>query len=178
MTATSAPATRTDSPFLAGNYAPVTDEITVDELEIEGTLPAALDGSYLRTGPNPLGDAPRPYHWFIGDGMIHGIRLRDGRASYRNRWVRTDPIAQRLGEQPVGGPAQPMYDTSNTNVLAFAGRTLSLTEGTYPYVLDDDLRTVARTGFDGTLQHGLTAHPKIDPVTGELHAFSYWWEAP
>lgn len=170
--------TRTTSPFLTGNYAPVSDEITVDDIEIEGVVPPTLTGTYLRTGPNPLGDAPDPYHWFLGDGMVHGIHLGDGRASYRNRWVRTAPVSERLDEMPVDGPAQPLYDSSNTNVTSFAGRVLSFTEGAYPYELSPELDTLQRFGFDGTLPHGLTAHPKIDPVTGELHAFSYWWEDP
>jgi len=171
------PVTTTDA-FLSGNYAPVANEITVDELEVEGNVPPALSGSYLRAGPNPLGDPPQPYHWFIGDGMLHNVGLADGRASYRNRWVRTASIADRLGEAPVDGPPQPLYDSSNTNVISFAGRILSLTEGTYPYEVSPDLETVRRFGFDGTLPHGLTAHPKVDPVTGELHAFSYWFEEP
>jgi carotenoid cleavage dioxygenase len=166
-------------PFLLGNYAPVSDEVTLTDLEVEGRIPAALEGRYLRTGPNPLVAPIGPHHWFTGDGMVHGIELKGGRAtSYRNRWVRTDVLAAALGEAPVDGPAQPMYDTSNTNVLAFAGRILSLTEGCYPYELSPELDTLRRLDPGAALPHGLTAHPKIDPVTGELHAFSYWWEEP
>ncbi|HEX2849740.1 MAG TPA: carotenoid oxygenase family protein [Acidimicrobiales bacterium] len=168
------------SRYLEGGYAPVDREVTVagGELEVEGRIPPALAGRYLRTGPNPVGEAPRPYHWFLGDGMVHGIELRGGRASwYRNRWVRTAAVSAALGEEPVGGPGQPMYDSSNTNVLGFAGRILSLTEGCYPYVLGPELDTLGLLDA-GTLPHGMTAHPKVDPVTGELHAFSYWWEAP
>ena len=79
---------------------------------------------------------------------------------------------------PSGGPAQPAYDSSNTNVLAFAGRILSLTEGCYPYELSAELDTLRRLDPGHPLPHGMTAHPKVDPVTGELHAFSYWWDAP
>lgn len=169
----------TAHPFLSGNYAPVADEITDLDLEVEGVLPEPLrNGTYLRTGPNPIGDPGENYHWFIGDGMIHAFDIRAGKASYRNRWVRTSEATSKLGEPAVPGPAQPMYDSSNTNVLAFNGRILSLTEGTYPYEMSRELDTLTRVGFGGVLPHGLTAHPKIDPVTGELHAFSYWWEAP
>ncbi len=156
----------------------MTDEVTLDDVEVEGSLPPTLSGSYLRAGPNPLGDPPQPYHWFIGDGMLHRIGLGEGVASYRNRWVRTASVTDRLGETPVDGPTQPLYDVSNTNVMSFAGRVLSMTEGTYPYEVSADLDTLRRVGFDGTLPHGLTAHPKVDPLTGELHAFSYWFEAP
>ena len=166
------------NPYLAGNYAPVPDEITATELPTSGRLPEALAGRYFRTGPNPHGTPIEPYHWFLGEGMIHGVRIADGRAEwYRNRWVRTDPVADALGEPHRPGPAQPMYDMSNTNVLGFGGRILSLTEGAYPYELTPDLDTVRR--FDGgVLPHGMTAHPKVDPRTHELVGFSYWWEAP
>jgi carotenoid cleavage dioxygenase len=170
--------TASTHPFLTGNYAPVRDEITVDALEIEGTVPDTLQGTYLRTGPNPYADPGEHYHWFLGDGMIHAFDLRAGRASYRNRWVRTSAITNQTGEPAVPGPAQPMYDSSNTNVLAFRGHILSLTEGAYPYEMSRELETLKRVGFGGELPHGLTAHPKIDPVTGELHAFSYWWDTP
>ncbi|MPY96222.1 MAG: carotenoid oxygenase [Acidimicrobiia bacterium] len=167
------------NPFLAGNYAPVTDEATVVDLETHGRIPGHLVGRYLRTGPNPMGEVGPNHHWFTGDGMVHGIELAGGRARwYRNRWVRTDAVAAALGEEAVGGPRQPMYDSSNTNVVGFAGRILSLTEGCYPYELSPELDTRRRLDVGGPLPHGLTAHPKVDPVTGELHAFSYWWDAP
>ena len=95
-------------PYLSGGYAPTANEVEVHDLETIGQLPAALTGRYLRTGPNPIDVPDGPYHWFIGDGMVHGIRLDDGRArSYRNRWVRTDAVADRLGEPRRDGPAQP-----------------------------------------------------------------------
>jgi carotenoid cleavage dioxygenase-like enzyme len=167
------------SAFLSGNYAPVADEATVEDLEVDGLVPEALSGRYVRTGPNPFGQAPQPYHWFTGEGMVHGIHLEGGRAvSYRNRWVRTDGIAEKAGEPAVEGPAQPLYDMSNTNVVPFVGQLLSLTEGCYPYVLSPDLDTLRRWDVGGPLPHGLTAHPKVDPETGELLGFSYWFEEP
>jgi carotenoid cleavage dioxygenase len=140
-------------------------------------LPRELNGTLYRNGPNPQFPSPTA-HWFVGDGMLHAFHLENGKASYRNRWVRTDPVAQHLGEPAVGGPSQPLYDSSNTNVVGFAGKILSLTEGCYPYELSRQLETVCRVDFDSTLPHGLTAHPKVDPVTGELHGFAYWWEEP
>ena len=41
------------NPFLAGNFAPVQDEITTDELTVIGELPADLSGMFVRNGPNP-----------------------------------------------------------------------------------------------------------------------------
>ncbi|MGH8977874.1 MAG: carotenoid oxygenase family protein [Acidimicrobiia bacterium] len=171
--------TVTENPFLTGNYGPVTQELTATDLPLTGTIPQELRGQYLRTGPNPYRMPEGPYHWFMGDGMVHGVDLRDGRASwYRNRWVRTDEVARAMGEDPVSGPVPPMYDASNTNVLRHAGRVLSLTEGSMPYELSRELDTLGRLDFGGPLPTGLTAHPKIDPVTGELHAFSYWFSEP
>ena len=168
----------TTNPYLSGNYAPIPDEVTFTDLEVVGTIPEALDGRYLRTGPNPHVAPPEPHHWFVGDGMIHGVELQGGKAkSYRNRWVRTDTIADFLGESRVDGPKQPLFDASNTNVLGFAGNILSLTEGALPYLLDRDLNTIGRFNT-GDLPRGMTAHPKIDPRTKQLVGFSYGFAAP
>lgn len=167
----------TDNPYLNGNYAPVREEITAHDLEVTGTIPEYLDGRYLRIGPNPLGDPdPARYHWFLGDGMAHGLRLRDGEAQwYRNRWVRSAAVARRLGETWRGGPTAGGFDfAANTNILEQGGRTLAIVEaGGRPYELTDELETVGPSDFCGTLFGGYSAHPKRDPVTGELHAVSY-----
>jgi carotenoid cleavage dioxygenase len=166
--------------YLEGNFAPVADEVTAFDLPVEGAIPPELSGQFLRIGPNPI-TAPDPatYHWFTGHGMVHGVQLGDGRAQwYRNRWVRTDPVAEELGEEPVEGPKPKIFDSSNTNVLAFAGQTLALTEMCIPYELTAELGTVARTDFGGPLTNGFTAHPKVDPVTGDLHGFGYGIEPP
>jgi carotenoid cleavage oxygenase len=170
--------TLTENPFLAGNYGPVHEERTETDLVVEGRVPAELRGRYLRIGPNPFADPTGPYHWFVGDGMVHGVELGNGTARYRNRWVRTDEIARAMGESPVEGPTPPMYDTSNTHVIGHAGRILALTEGAMPYELSPGLDTLRRTDFGGPLPNGFTAHPKVDPVTGELLAFSYWFAEP
>ena len=168
------------NPYLQGNFAPVYDELTATELRVHGRIPDALCGRYLRNGPNPLSpQEPSTYHWFVGDGMVHGIRLRDGRAEwYRNRWVRSDAVARALGESPRGGAAAhaDMDFAANTNVIGYAGRTFAIVEaGGRPYELDDELETIGRCDFDGTLEGGYTAHPKRDPLTGELYSVSYFF---
>jgi carotenoid cleavage dioxygenase-like enzyme len=91
--------------FLQGSFAPVAKEITAFDLPVTGRVPAGLSGRYLRNGPNPLGLDDPDYHWFLGAGMVHGVRLRDGRAEwYRNRWVRSKAVAEALGEK---WPAKP-----------------------------------------------------------------------
>lgn len=179
MTLTPAPAAT--SPYLQGPFAPIDVEHTAFDLEVVGTLPPELDGRYLRNGPNPLQDPdPANYHWFLGDGMVHGLRLRDGKAEwYRNRWVRSTAISERLGEEPKPGARHSGMDTANTNVIGHAGRTLAIVEaGARPVELTDELETICHTDLGGTLPHGYTAHPKRDPRTGELHAISYWWGRP
>jgi carotenoid cleavage dioxygenase len=162
--------------YLEDVFAPIAQEYTLTDLKVQGTIPGHLDGRYLRNGPNPIGEIdPQLYHWFIGDGMVHGIRLRDGRAEwYRNRWVRGPHAALALGEQPPRGHFGGSPMGANTNVIGHAGKTLALVEaGQANYELTDELDTVGVCDFDGTIAGGYTAHPKRDPDTGELHAVSY-----
>jgi carotenoid cleavage dioxygenase-like enzyme len=158
---------------LRGNGRPITEERTLTDLAVRGAVPAELDGRYVRNGANPYtGTSSHP---FFGDGMVHGVRLRGGRAEwYRNRYVRTpfidDPSVDILD------PAVMMDMTAskaNTHVVGHAGRILALEEGHFPYVLDGGLDTVGPIDFDGRLTGSFTAHPKICPVTGELLAFGY-----
>lgn len=163
------------NPYLAENFAPVATELTELQLEVTGHLPASLTGSFLRIGPNPVsvGDAAR-HSWFPGAGMLHGVQLRDGAAlAYRNRYVRTTPITTEFGEAAVPGPPPVGFDGSNTNVVPFGGRILSITEGSLPYVVTAEGATIERVDFPGGLSHGLNAHCKFDPATGELHNVSY-----
>lgn len=169
------------SPYLTANYGPVRDELTVTELEVEGAIPPELSGRYLRNGPNPDPIPDGYYHWFLGDGMIHGIELGAGRASwYRNRWVRTDSFNSRHDAEPAPGPPDvfPLGNPANTNVVGHAGRIFALCEVGLPYELTRDLSTIGRTDFGGKLGSPMTAHPKIDPVTGEMHFFGYSFTPP
>jgi len=163
--------------YLAGSHAPVTEEVTAFDLPVEGAIPEELAGRYLRNGPNPLGDVdPETHHWFTGDGMVHGVRIRDGRAEwYRNRYVGSKALAEARGEDDIPGPN---WNDSprgpNTNVGGFAGTTWAMVEaGGCPVELTYELETVGRNDFFGTLPGAFTAHPKVDPATGELHAMAY-----
>ena len=162
--------------YFCGNFAPVSEEHTETDLSIVGTLPADLNGRYLRNGPNPLGEVDRAsHHWFLGAGMVHGVRLAEGRALwYRNRWVRSPEIVEALGEA-VGG--RRLGSANNTHVIGLAGRTWALVEaGAPPVELTDTLETVGANPFFGTLKDGaFTAHPKVDADTGDLHAVAYHW---
>lgn len=168
----------TTNPFLSDGFAPVRDEHHITDLSVTGSLPPELDGRFLRIGPNPIDPDPASYHWFTGAGMVHGIRLGDGRAQwYRNRWVRSPDVRRRLGE-PVSTPTDHADDdwSPNTNLAVLGGRLHAVMEGgPIPYALTDDLETVGPSDLDGTLRHAFSGHPKLDPRTGETHAVAYWW---
>lgn len=178
----------TDNPLLdaESNYQPIDVEYDLPALPVIGELPRELDGTLFRNGPNPQFTPidPRQHHWFAGDGMVHAFTLRDGRAGYRNRWVRTD---KWLAENAAGrslfsgfacpsDPDSQVADTgiANTNILWHAGRLLALEEGHLPFELDrTTLATRGVQSFAAALEGPFTAHPKIDPVSGELVFFGY-----
>ncbi|WP_019629382.1 carotenoid oxygenase family protein [Actinomadura atramentaria] len=169
----------TEAPaWLEGHLAPVPDEIDALDLEVTGTLPPELTGRFFRNGPNPRpGEASG--HWFTGHGMIHGVRLRDGRAEwYRNRWVRTTQftddapfVREDLTFDRAAVPA-------NTHVVPHADKIFALVEVGFPYELTPELDTVGPCDFGGRLTTAMTAHPKQDPVTGELLFFGYGFLPP
>ncbi len=165
-------------PFLSGIHEPLKAEVTLTDLAVTGVLPPALDGRYLRIGPNPVAPNAAAYHWFTGDGMVHGLRIKDGKALwYRNRWIRSNAVADALDVAPAPGLRHLGFDTVNTNVVAIGKRTFALVEaGAYPVELSETLDEQAFNPFDMTLKGSYTAHPHRDPLTGETHAICY--EAP
>lgn len=161
--------------FLTGIHAPMHEELTLTDLAVTGAIPVELSGRYLRIGPNPFKPDPRGYHWFTGDGMVHGLRLKDGKALwYRNRYVRSNRLESDGGPTAAPGPRHGGFDTVNTNIVRIAGKTMALVEaGSTPVELSDDLETIAYSDFGGGLRGPFTAHPHQDPKTGELHAITY-----
>jgi carotenoid cleavage dioxygenase-like enzyme len=159
--------------WLTGNLAPTFEEHTITELEVSGAIPPELNGLYVRNGPNPT--AGWTAHWFLGQGMVHGVALKTGRAMwYRNRFVRT-PLYFNPNEPRVK-PKQPMdrrYSLANTHVIRHAGKILALEEGSFPWVISDELETLSPWNFEGRLRTAMTAHPRICPITGELLFFAY-----
>ncbi|MFF2776014.1 carotenoid oxygenase family protein [Streptomyces sp. NPDC058052] len=164
--------------YLLGNFAPVTEEVTAYDLPVTGRIPAHLDGRYLRNGPNPLGiEDPAAHIWTLGAGMVHGVRIRDGRAEwYRNRWVRSGAVADRLGEPRRGTPVDERSDISpNVQVAAVDGRTYALIEGgILPYELTYELDTVGPCALGATPEgYSANAHSLFDPRRGELHSLAF-----
>ncbi|TYK10433.1 carotenoid 9,10(9',10')-cleavage dioxygenase 1 [Cucumis melo var. makuwa] len=196
--------------YLSGNFAPVHDETPpITDLPVKGYLPECLNGEFVRVGPNPKFSPVAGYHWFDGDGMIHGLRIKDGKASYVSRYVRTS----RLKQEEYFGAAKFMKigdlkgffglimvnmqmlraklkvldvsygtGTGNTALIYHHGKLLALSEGDKPYVIkvleDGDLQTLGLLDYDKRLTHTFTAHPKVDPVTGEMFTFGYSHSPP
>jgi carotenoid cleavage dioxygenase len=157
-------------PFhLDGNFAPVFDELTVTDLPVTGAIPKELCGRFFRNGSNPKSGTSA--HWFLGNGMIHGVRLENGRAVwYRNRYVRTPA----LEDSAASGDGKDMTASlANTHVICHAGKVLALEEGHFPWELSKELETVGAHDFGGKLKSAMTAHPRICPETGELLFFGY-----
>lgn len=163
--------------WLSGNFAPVEKEIEAFDLAITGALPPELSGVFMRTGPNPAREPSA--HWFLGDGMVHGVRIEKGRARwYRNRYVKT-PLRERgLSTRDPAVFGDRRASTANTNIIRHAGRILALEEAHFPYEITGDLETEGCVDFAGKLTTPLTAHPKICPTTGEMLAFGYSFMPP
>ncbi len=162
-------------PYLTGIHKPMKDENTIENLQVTGSIPPTLDGRYMRIGPNPVKEEnPADYHWFAGEGMGHAIRIKDGQALwYHNRWMRSNAVSDALGEERKPG-RRSRSDIANTNIIQHAGRTYAIVEaGGLPVELDNALETIAHNPFDETLDTSFSAHPHLDPKTGELHAICY-----
>jgi carotenoid cleavage dioxygenase len=189
-----------DHPYRTGPWRPQTTEWRADDLTVvEGEIPADLDGIYLRNTENPLHPALKFYHPFEGDGMLQIVGFRDGKAFYRNRFVRTEAFE---AEQEAGGSLWPgiteplslakadhgwgartmLKDASSTDVVVHRGTAL-----TSFYQCGDLYRVDAYSGetkgkedWNGgfPFDWGVSAHPKVDERTGEMLFFNYSKTAP
>jgi carotenoid cleavage dioxygenase-like enzyme len=161
-------------------------ESSVTELDVEeplamtGSLPPDLEGLFVRNGPNrTAADVP----WCAGDGMVHSVGIRAGRAtSYRNRWIRTEAFSRSMGLDAPHGPRELGADATNANVVFHAGRLLALGRSGLPIRLTARLATLGTEDFDGMLTTGLGPHPRHDARTGSLSALcadparpDTWW---
>ncbi len=180
--------------FLEGCFAPIDEEYTHAELKITGEVPRDLNGSFYRNGPNvkfaPRGD----YHLFAGDGMTHAFHIEDGKVGYRNRWIETAKfrMENELGRCVVN-PMNP-FDCedgyldfvltdkdglANTACVWHGGRMLILEEGHQPFEVDPlTLEAKGTYNFNDKLTTAMTAHPKLDPVSGEMIFFAYMGSGP
>lgn len=177
-----------DSPFFRGLLAPVRNEREDPDLKVSGKVPAGLNGMFVRNGPNaqfaPLG----AYHPFDGDGMIHAVYFENGRARYRNRWLISKGLLAerkrgracygsvaefRMPDADVMEEAGPLKNTGNTHTVRHGGRYFGLMEAGKPTQFSRELETLGEYDFAGKLEGAMTAHPKLDPVTGDMVFFGY-----
>ena len=175
-----------DHPNLVGGYAPIQMECDAPDLIVEGELPLDLNGTLYRNGPNPQ-FAPRgQYHWFGGDGMVHAFQIDQGKVAYSNRWARTVKwnLENQAGESLFAAfnpmendPRVANVETNgiaNTNVIWHGNKLLALVESNAPFELDPvTLESIGSWTFNNKLKGAMSAHPKIDPETGEMLLFAY-----
>ena len=175
-----------DHPQLQGNFAPIRMECDVDDVVVRGELPRDLDITYYRNGPDPQFPPRHDHHWFAGDGMLHMFRIQNGGVRYRNRWVRTGKWqAERRERRSLVNPFNPLQNDraargmqddglANTNIVWHAGKLLALEEAHPPFEIDPEtLDSIGAWRFDDHLEGPMTAHPKLDPITGEMLFFGY-----
>lgn len=176
-------------PYLNGAWTPNFTEYDAEDMEVIGQIPSDIDGVYVRNTENPVQEPLGNYHPFDGDGMIHTMSFRDGKAVYRNRFVRTKGFnaEQEAGEalwagiannprtskRPGWGAQGHVKDSSSTDVVVHAGQILS----TFWQCGDGyriDPYTLEQHGAERwTPLEGISAHPKVDESTGELLFFNY-----
>ncbi|MEM8498981.1 MAG: carotenoid oxygenase family protein [Pseudomonadota bacterium] len=157
--------------YLKDNFAPTFEELNDTSLQVEGEIPSALNGRFLRNGPNP--QTGWSDHWFLGNGMIHGVELADGGANwYRNRYVQT-PLYADPNADAMGALMDPRASAANTHVIHHAGKILALEEAHLPFEMSTELDTVGAYDFAGKLATPMTAHPKVCSLTGEMMFFAY-----
>ncbi len=183
-----------DHPYLNGAWTPNHEEYDATDMAVIGEIPRDIDGVYLRNTENPVHESIGRYHPFDGDGMLHIMSFADGRAEYRNRFVRTAGFnaEQEAGralwaglmeppsrsERPGWGAQGGLKDSSSTDIIVHAGMALSTFyqcgEG---YRLDP--YTLEQLGTEQWVpEGGISAHAKLDEHSGELLFFNYSKEPP
>ncbi len=175
-------------PYLMGYYRPVREEREDASLTVIGDIPGALRGAFLRNGPNQVFAPLGKYHPFDGDGMLHAVYLEQGQARYKNRYIKSAGYLYEaeLGKSAYGGFSEirmpsaeamkrvgPFKNVANTSVVKHAGKLLALWEGGLPTEVDLQLDTRGLHALDGKYSGPFTAHPRLDPRTGEMVAFGY-----
>ena len=181
-------------PLYQGWGKPLRVESHIEGLElVAGHVPAGLQGTWYRAGPDRQYPPMRPEDVFIdGEGMAHLFRFDDGHVTYRSRWVRSARfVAQEQAKRSLFGRYRNPYDidplaagvnggTANTTMLFHAGKLVVLKEDDLPYEVDPDtLETIGRTDYDGAVTSvSLAAHPKVDWATNEYITFSFQAKGP
>jgi carotenoid cleavage dioxygenase-like enzyme len=177
-----------ETPSFAGYNAPSRVEADIFDLEIHGELPIELNGVWYRMTPDPQYPPKLGDDIFIsGDGMISSFRFENGHCDYKSRYVCTERfLAERKARRGLFGAYRNRFTdepevqgldrtVANTTPVWHAGKLFATKEDGLPYEIDPiTLDTKGRYDWDGKLKtQTVTAHPKVDPKTGELLFFGY-----
>ncbi|WP_433920428.1 carotenoid oxygenase family protein [Streptomyces canus] len=177
-----------DQPVYSGWSTPSRIEADIFEIEADGEIPRDLRGRYYQIAPDPAfpnrtgDDLP-----FNGDGMLRMFTFADGHVDYRSRYVQTEKLKlERAARRSLFGAYRNPYTdhvtvagknrgAANTSVIFHGGKLLVLKEDARPTRIDtDSLETYGEWDFDGGVSSPtFTAHPRVDPVTGEMFAFGF-----
>ncbi len=172
--------------FLQGIWEPLVAECDIHDPMVIGNIPKELNGTFYRNGPNPQYVYSENYHMYEGDGMIHAITFQNGQVRYTNRWIRTDKfLAERNARKSLFGGMRDFMacddsvkncsrNTANTNVIWHHNKLFALNEGNQPVNVDiNDLTQCGIYTFNQDFDRSMMAHPKVDPITGELIFYSF-----
>ncbi|KAI8211223.1 hypothetical protein K4K52_010901 [Colletotrichum sp. SAR 10_76] len=175
---------------------PFRAHVDIEDVEVEGDIPTELDGTFYRVMQDPYYE--RNYYLngakqipFDGDGSVSAFRFRNGKASFQQRYVMTERlVAERKAGRALFGMNKSPFShhpcvravidaAANVNVLFHANKLLAVGENGPAYELDpNSLRTIGHDAFPNEIdpKKPFTAHPHVDPETGDLVAFGYEME--
>lgn len=182
----------TDGPAPRGYFAPLRFEADIFDCEVEGRIPRELNGAFVRVGgeyfypPSRADDSP-----FSTDGFISRFRIADGNVDFKARWIRTPRFLNNLAARRqlygvyrnpfTADPSNQYADkpflgtVMNTAPIAHHGKLYALKEDAHPYEIDPNtLETLGPWNFGGKYKaQTFSAHPKVDPVSGEMICYGY-----
>jgi carotenoid cleavage dioxygenase-like enzyme len=177
-----------NTPGMTGVLRPLRIEGDILDMEVEGEIPAQLNGTFHRVHPDAQ-FAPKYENdqFFNGDGMVSLFRFHDGKVDFRQRYAQTDKwkAERAAGKALFGMYRNPFTDdesvkgmirgTANTNVMVHAGKLYAMKEDSPCLIMDPlSLETEGYTHFDGKLRNQtFSGHGKIDPVTGNFCNHGY-----
>ena len=185
-----------DNPYLIGPHEPIREELDKPKLECIGEVPKDFSGIYLRNGPNQRHAPYGHHHWFDGDGMIHAAEFKDGKVSYRNKWIKTKSLTKESDEgrsiwpglmdapnrelKSSWGSDLWLKDNSNTDIAIHAGKAIStFYQCGEAYELDPvTLNTLGSIDLESQGARLMSAHCMTDENNGDLLFFDYAVKPP
>lgn len=175
------PATTATQTTPAAGFADLEHEGVIDELPVNGELPSWLSGSLIRVAPAQwdLADEKTVRHWFDGQAMLHHFGIKDGKASYANKFLATkqrqaikdtgklaysefasDPCRSLFKRvQTTFSPA--LTDNANVNVTQLGERFIAMTETPIPVEFDLDTLDTLGVAYKPPGEV-TTAHPHLN----------------